>query len=135
MNDDADTSWICKDSLCDDFIDEFQDATDELEDANAADLDRAIEAAVIRIAARHPYMPLPGYAIPRRFWIRQNLLRIWPAAGRHIGHPKAPHAFFAQPQPVCRTRNARLDDVAATISLNRQAWEECQQDHEDGSNG
>lgn len=120
MNDAADTSWIQKNNLTDDFIEDFQDVTDGLEDAGPADLERA----TIRIAVRHPYMPLPGYAVPRRFVVRHNLLQIWPAAGRHIGYPEAPHAFFAQPQPVCRTRNARLDDVAATISLSRQAWKE-----------
>ena len=132
---DDDGSWIYKNNLCDDFIEAFHDVTDGLEDAGPGDLERAIEAAVIRIAARHPHMPLPGYAVPRRYLVRHNLLRIWPAAGRHIGYPDAPHAFFAQPQPVCRTRSARLDDLAATISLQRQAWAECKQDHEDRSNG
>ena len=122
MNED-DMSWVQKSNLTDDFIDEFQDVTDGLEDANAADLARATEAATIRLATR-PYMPLPGYSLPRRFWVRQRLLQIWPAAGRHVGYPEAPHAFFAQPQSVCRTKNARLDDVAATISLSRQAWKE-----------
>ncbi len=111
-------------SITDDFMSEFQDVTDGLEDPSPEDLDRAIEATQIRVTAKHPYMPLPGFALPRRFWVRQRLLQIWPAAGRHIGYPKAPHAFFAQPQPVCRTQNARLDDVAATISLNREAWKE-----------
>ncbi len=118
-----DQSWADKPNIINDFLEEFQDVTDGLADASPADLDRAIEGAKARIAT-HPYMPLPGYAVPRRFWVRQRLLQIWPAAGRHIGYPEAPHAFFAQPQPVCRTQNARLDDVAATISLNRQAWEE-----------
>lgn len=110
-------------SITDDFMSEFQDVTDGLEDASPSDLDRAIDGAKARLATR-PYMPLPGYAVPRRFWVRERILQIWPSAGRHIGYPEAPHAFFAQPQPVCRTRNARLDDVAATISLSRQAWRE-----------
>lgn len=118
-----DQSWADKPNLISDFVEEFQEVTDGLEDASAADLDRAIDGAKARLATR-PYMPLPGYAVPRRFWVRQRLLQIWPAAGRHIGYPEAPHAFFAQPQPVCRTPHARLDDVAATIFLNRQAWKE-----------
>lgn len=111
-------------SITDDFVEEFLDVTDGLEDASHDDLDRALDAAKIRVASRHPYMPLPGYAVPRRFWVRQRLLQIWPAAGRHIGYPQAPYAFFAQPQPVCRTQNARLDDVAATTALSREAWRE-----------
>ena len=111
-------------SITDDFVEEFLDATDGLDDADHDDLDRAIDAAKAHVAAKHPYIPLPGFALPRRFWVRQRLLQIWPAAGRHIGYPGAPHAFFAQPQPVCRTKNARLDDVAATIALSRQAWQE-----------
>ena len=130
-----DGSWIYKGNLADDFIEDFQDVTDGLEDISPADLERAIDAATIRISARHPYMPLPGYAVPMRFVTRQNLLRIWPAAGRHVGYPEAPHAFFAQPQPVCRTQNARLDDLAATITLNREAWAECKRNQGDGSNG
>lgn len=111
-------------SITDDFVEEFLDVTDGLEDADEQDLERAIDAAKANVAATRPYMPLPGYAVPRRFWVRQKLLQIWPAAGRHIGYPEAPHAFFAQPQPVCRTKNVRLDDVAATIALSREAWRE-----------
>ncbi|MBU2766230.1 hypothetical protein HAP94_08470 [Acidithiobacillus ferrivorans] len=119
-----DQSWADKPNIINDFVEEFLAVTDGLEDASPADLGRAIDAAKAHVAAKHPYMPLPGHAIPRRFWVRQRLLQIWPAAGRHIGYPEAPHAFFAQPLPVCRTQNARLDDVDACISLNRQAWQE-----------
>lgn len=121
---DDDQSWSDKSNLISDFLSEFLDVTDGLEDAGPDDLDRAIAGAKARTLAKHPYMPLPGYAVPRRYWVRQRLLQIWPAAGRHIGYPEAPHAFFAQPQPVRRTQHARLDDVAATITLNREAWKE-----------
>ena len=119
-----DQSWSDKSNLITDFVDEFLDVTDGLENASPDDLDRAIAGAKARVIARRPYMPLPGYAVPRRYWVRQRLLQIWPAAGRHIGYPQAPYAFFAQPQPVCRTEHTRLDDVAATISLSREAWKE-----------
>ena len=74
---DDDQSWADKPNIISDFVDEFLDVTDGLEDADAADLDCAIAGAKARLAARYR-----GLGI---VWDNRNVPSLYTSDGRAHG--------------------------------------------------
>ncbi|MDA8376540.1 MAG: hypothetical protein M0Z50_05715 [Planctomycetia bacterium] len=120
-----DQSWADKPNLINDFVEAFQDVTDGLEDASPADLERAIHAAKNRISAHHR-----GLGV---LWDNKNIARhrihlMGGRMGAYLGWPEAPHAIMQLQVTVMLTKNVRLDDYAATLSMYKRALEQAKGD-------
>lgn len=117
-----DPSWSDKSNLISDFLTEFQDVTDGLEDAGPDDLDRAIAGAKARLSARYRGL---GIVWDNRNVARHYIHMMGGRMGAYLGWPDAPHAIMQLQVTVALTKNVRLDDYAATLSMYRRGMEQA----------